>query len=113
MVKAVIFDIDGTLIDSVDAHAASWSEAFRRFGFSVHKSAVRWRSESGSEVRKAIRHLFLFIGAEPNTAWLSGSEVTLDEKGFVLTGGEAASVRRDPSPGLTYAVAQRTRKSAL
>src|SRR5215217_3235412 len=41
MVKAVIFDIDGTLIDSVDAHAASWSEAFRHFGFDVDKSAVR------------------------------------------------------------------------
>ena len=28
MVKAVIFDIDGTLIDSVNLHAAAWREAF-------------------------------------------------------------------------------------
>ena len=35
--------------------------------------AIRCRSlRSGEEVRRAIRHLFLFIGAEPNTAWLSG-----------------------------------------
>jgi thioredoxin reductase (NADPH) len=33
--------------------------------------------------------LFLFIGADPNTAWLNGSGVTLDPKGFVLTGADA------------------------
>jgi thioredoxin reductase (NADPH) len=50
--------------------------------------AVRCRSHrSGDEVKRAIRHLFLFIGAEPHTAWLSGSGVTLDGKGFVHTGG--------------------------
>ena len=49
--------------------------------------AVRWRS-AGAEVdtRRPIRHLFLFVGADPNTDWLQGSGVTLDPKGFVLTG---------------------------
>ena len=57
--------------------------------------AVRWRhGASGEEVRRPIRHLFLFIGAEPNTDWLSGSGVALDAKGFVLTGGDAAGNRR-------------------
>jgi thioredoxin reductase (NADPH) len=50
--------------------------------------AVSCRSHrSGGDVKRAIRHLFLFIGAEPHTAWLSGSGVTLDAKGFVHTGG--------------------------
>jgi thioredoxin reductase (NADPH) len=49
--------------------------------------AIRCRSHrSGEEVRRAIRHLFLFIGAEPHTGWLSGSGVTLDDNGFVRTG---------------------------
>ena len=49
--------------------------------------AIRWRlSPSGNEARRPVRHLFCFIGADPNTAWLSGSGVALDEKGFVLTG---------------------------
>ena len=49
--------------------------------------AIRWRNRaSGEETRRRIRHLFLFIGAEPNTAWLSDSGVTLDDKGFVCTG---------------------------
>jgi len=30
--KAVIFDVDGTLLDSVDLHAKSWVESFDRFG---------------------------------------------------------------------------------
>src|SRR6202043_4090287 len=34
--------------------------------------AVHWRqSASGEEVRRPIRHLFLFIGADPNTDWLA------------------------------------------
>ena len=57
--------------------------------------AVRWRrGASGEETRRPIRHLFLFIGAEPNTDWLAGSGVKLDAKGFVLTGAEAARGRR-------------------
>ena len=57
--------------------------------------AVRWRHRaSGEEVRRPIRHLFLFIGADPNTDWLSGSGVALDAKGFVLTGADAAADRR-------------------
>ena len=35
----------------------------------------------------SLRHLFLFIGAEPNADWLDGC-VALDDKGFVLTGAK-------------------------
>jgi len=51
--------------------------------------AIRWRGQSGEEMHRSVRHLFLFIGADPNTDWLSGSGVALDPKGFVLTGKEA------------------------
>ena len=53
--------------------------------------ALRWRDTDGDETRRAIRHLFLFIGADPNTDWLAGSGIALDEKGFVLTGAAAGS----------------------
>jgi thioredoxin reductase (NADPH) len=57
--------------------------------------AIRWRQgESRVEMRRRIGHLFLFIGAAPNTDWLSGSGVALDAKGFVLTGTDAAANRR-------------------
>ncbi len=56
--------------------------------------AVRWRQRgTGQEVRRAINHLFLFIGADPNTDWLKGSEIALDAKGFILTGAEAGAGR--------------------
>jgi thioredoxin reductase (NADPH) len=56
--------------------------------------AVRWRLRAtGEEIRRPIGHLFLFIGAEPNTNWLSGSGIALDAKGFILTGDEAGPGR--------------------
>jgi thioredoxin reductase (NADPH) len=56
--------------------------------------AVRWRTgANGQEVRRPIRHLFLFIGADPNTDWLSGSGIALDAKGFVRTGEDAGGGR--------------------
>ncbi|HYF88649.1 FAD-dependent oxidoreductase [Azospirillum sp.] len=49
-------------------------------------SAVTLRHRATGVGRQlAARHLFLFIGADPNTAWLEG-RVALDAKGFVLTG---------------------------
>ena len=57
-------------------------------------AAVRWCvGTNGQVVQRPIQHLFLFIGAEPNTDWLTGSEVALDPKGFVLTGEDAGSDR--------------------
>lgn len=35
MIKAFIFDVDGTLIDSVEAHAKSWVKTFEEFGREV------------------------------------------------------------------------------
>src|SRR5271156_186562 len=63
--------------------------------------AIRCRSRrSGEEIRRAIRHLFLFIGAEPNTDWLSGSGVTLDDKGFVRTGANILRPLETSLPGV-------------
>jgi len=56
--------------------------------------AVRWRVDgAGQDVQRPVRHLFLFIGAEPNTDWLAGSGVKLDAKRFVLTGADAGPLR--------------------
>jgi CRP-like cAMP-binding protein len=51
---------------------------------------VRWRDASaGVETERAIRNVFLFIGADPATNWLRACGVGLDAKGFVLTGPQA------------------------
>jgi phosphoglycolate phosphatase-like HAD superfamily hydrolase len=41
MYRAVLFDIDGTLVDSNDAHAHAWAEAFAESGVRVHFDKVR------------------------------------------------------------------------
>jgi thioredoxin reductase (NADPH) len=55
--------------------------------------AVCWRQKGRAEVRRPIHHLFLFIGAEPNSAWLKDAGVALDSRGFVLTGGSEPARR--------------------
>jgi thioredoxin reductase (NADPH) len=57
--------------------------------------AVRWRHlPSGAETRRTIRHVFLFIGAKPQTDWLARADIALDDKGFVRTGPDAGAGRR-------------------
>ncbi|MET0250761.1 MAG: FAD-dependent oxidoreductase [Novosphingobium sp.] len=52
-------------------------------------SAAIFRDRSdGSTKRCPLRHLFLFVGADPNAGWLHGC-VDTDDKGFVLTGASA------------------------
>ena len=51
---------------------------------------LRWRSRlSPEETTVEIRHLFLFVGADPATGWLDGCGVTLDRAGFVVTGAQS------------------------
>lgn len=49
MIKAVIFDMDGTLIDSVDLHAEAWQRALRDFGHDVELSVVRQQIGKGGD----------------------------------------------------------------
>ena len=48
-IKAVLFDVDGTLIDSVDAHAKAWQETFHHFGIDLDYSEIRNQIGKGSE----------------------------------------------------------------
>ncbi|SAK99242.1 HAD family hydrolase [Caballeronia fortuita] len=49
MPQAAIFDIDGTLIDSVDLHAWAWQEAFAHFGHDVSFEQVRGQIGKGGD----------------------------------------------------------------
>jgi HAD superfamily hydrolase (TIGR01509 family) len=46
---AVLFDVDGTLVDSNDAHARAWVQAFSEHGVEVPFSAVRQRIGMGGD----------------------------------------------------------------
>jgi thioredoxin reductase (NADPH) len=63
------------------------SEIFELEGEGGQLNAVRCRNlDTGEEHGCEISHLFLFIGAQPNTAWLAQCHVELDNHGFVRTG---------------------------
>ncbi|WP_218779324.1 HAD hydrolase-like protein [Paraburkholderia caledonica] len=49
MTKAAVFDIDGTLVDSVDLHASAWQEAFARFGHEVTFEQARSQIGKGGD----------------------------------------------------------------
>ncbi len=49
MKNAVIFDVDGTLVDSVDLHARAWSEAFHQFGYDVTPAQARTQIGKGGD----------------------------------------------------------------
>jgi thioredoxin reductase (NADPH) len=56
-----------------------------------HLERVTWRNDgTGKTENKKIAHVFLMMGAEPNTAWLDGC-VALDGKGFIKTGPDVSS----------------------
>lgn len=49
LTRAVIFDVDGTLIDSVDYHAQAWVDAFADFGHPVPFDRVRRQIGKGAD----------------------------------------------------------------
>jgi HAD superfamily hydrolase (TIGR01509 family) len=48
-IKAVLFDVDGTLIDSVDAHARAWQAVLARHGYDIPFERVRRQIGKGSD----------------------------------------------------------------
>lgn len=49
MIKLVIFDVDGTLVDTVDMHAEAWQRAMREFGKETEFSVVRAQIGKGGD----------------------------------------------------------------
>jgi len=49
--------------------------------------AARWRHrDTKKETVRPVRNVFMFLGADPATAWLEGCDIEIDGKRFVKTG---------------------------
>jgi len=59
MIKAVIFDLDGTLVDSNELHVQSWDETFRHFGKKFPLEALRKQIGKGGD-----QYLPVFLSEE-------------------------------------------------
>ena len=49
MIRTILFDVDGTLVDSNDLHALAWQETFRRFGVERGFAEVREQVGKGGD----------------------------------------------------------------
>jgi HAD superfamily hydrolase (TIGR01549 family) len=49
MIKAIIFDLDGTLVDSVKYHAEAWVKAFQEYGYNFSHEKLSKQIGKGSE----------------------------------------------------------------
>lgn len=47
--RAALFDVDGTLVDTNDLHAAAWREAFGHFGLDKPFQEIRWQVGKGGD----------------------------------------------------------------
>lgn len=47
--RAVLFDVDGTLVDTNDLHASAWREAFLHFGLDKPFEEIRWQIGKGGD----------------------------------------------------------------
>jgi len=49
MISAIIFDLDGTLVDSNDLHTDAWDETFRHFGKEFPRARLRHQIGKGGD----------------------------------------------------------------
>ena len=73
----ILLDIDGTLLDSNDAHAKSWVDVFRRHGYGITYERVRPLIGKGSD--KLVPEL---TGLDPETG--EGKEMTEERSQLFL-----------------------------
>ncbi|OOG49062.1 FAD-dependent oxidoreductase [Rhodanobacter sp. C01] len=73
-------------LPNVTLHARTEVTALRGDAISGLAGATFRHRDSGSEWSGPLRHLFLFVGAEPNAQWLQGCEIEVDAHGFICTG---------------------------
>jgi HAD superfamily hydrolase (TIGR01509 family) len=105
--KAVLFDIDGTLIDSNDAHTRAWVQTLQRHGRSVSYEQIRRLIGKGSD--KVFAEL---LGIESDSAL--AKQITKDRVQLLLssfiptlapTPGARLLVQRMRSEGLRLVIA--------
>ncbi|TQK03500.1 HAD family hydrolase [Herbaspirillum sp. SJZ107] len=105
--KAVFFDIDGTLIDSNDAHTRAWMQTLQRHGHSVSYETIRRLIGEGSD--KVFAEL---LGIESDSAL--AKQITHDRTQLLLnsfipnlkpTPGARELVQRLRSEGLRLVIA--------
>jgi thioredoxin reductase (NADPH) len=92
------------LVDQINRHprvtVRSCTEIRQVHGNGALSAVVTEDKRTGERHSIQTRALFVFIGADPNTAWLAGA-IELDDRGFVPTGPAALYSDTDGNQGRT------------
>ena len=73
-------------LPNVHVHLRTQIVALRGDAESRLDGATFHHQHSGRQWDEPLSHVFLFVGADPNSSWLGGADIALDAKGFMLTG---------------------------
>ena len=90
MIEAIVFDVDGTLVDSVDLHAQAWQDAFRDFGHEIDFAAIRAQIGNGGDQLMPV-----FLGPEEVAA---KGEALSQHRGEIMKSRYAPRIK--PFPGV-------------
>ncbi len=114
-IRAILFDVDGTLVDSNDAHARAWVDAFTAFGVSVSYDHVRRSIGMGGD-----KLMPLVSGIEEDSELgekIAGSRADIFKSkylpGIRALPGTRALLERFVASGLALAVASSAKKDEL
>lgn len=119
--RALIFDVDGTLAETEDLHRAAFNRAFAAAGLAIEWDRARYRDLLGTTggKRRILRH-FAETGLpedEALAAELHGSKnrhyAEAVERGIELRAGVAELLQRARAAGLRLAIATTTSRSNL
>jgi HAD superfamily hydrolase (TIGR01509 family) len=105
--RGVLLDIDGTLLDSNDAHAASWVDALTRFGYDIPFERVRPLVGMGSD--KLVPELTGHAHESPKGKQLVETKKSIFEQRYLPhlrpTPGARQLLERIVADGLTVVIA--------
>lgn len=115
ILKAVIFDVDGTLVESVDLHARAWVDAFQEFGVPVRFAAVRGQIGKGADQLMPVFLSDKHLNAVGKRLQARRSTIMKDRYLPQVTAlpGARALLQRVCNGGMTVALASSASKSEL
>jgi thioredoxin reductase (NADPH) len=94
--KSMRASMSSYLVDRIEAQpnieVMTETELTRLHGAEGRLDSITWQRR-GAEGSCAVNHVFLFIGADPETDWLTRCNLAVDDKGFILTGGACGEAR--------------------
>ena len=88
MIKAIFFDVDGTLVDSNEQHVTAWHDAFEEQGLRVERDAIRGQIGKGGD---------LLVPALVPNASEDLSEALSDRHGTLFKGQHLDDVKPFPA----------------